>query len=241
MGLGGDIAKDVASGIASTGLLGAIGLVWQHFYGSTPESAYQKAFTPIQLLQWQVWLWAAVTVFLVVFSASTLLRRRPSVVGSEPSGVSLAEPKIAVVTEEAAPYQTTDVQAGQVNSVVRIGVRNVGGKTLSNCKVYIEKIAPPLDSPGGPTLLLDGTGFQLRHDDPEKFIEVAAHWGNHDKFRFSTPLGGGFFDTSLWMDGCTRRTFAIRVAATECERSALFEMCADESKRLHLKFLNYLN
>ncbi|AUT74055.1 hypothetical protein [Paraburkholderia hospita] len=241
MGWGGDVAKDVAKVIISTGALGAIGLVWQHFYGSTPESAYQKAFNPIQLLQWQVWLWAAITVFLVAFGVSALLRRRPSDNGSADDSASTLEPKIAIVTGEAAPYGITDVQAGQVNSSVKIGIKNAGGKTLSNCKVYIEKISPQLNSPGGPSLLLDGTGFQLRHNDPEKFIEVAAHWGNNDKFRFSIPAGVGFFDSSLWMDDDTRRTFAIRVNATECERSALFEIWADESRRLHLKFLNYIN
>ncbi|SFC69760.1 hypothetical protein SAMN04515619_111131 [Collimonas sp. OK412] len=70
---------------------------------------------------------------------------------------------------------------------------------------------------------------------------IAAHWDNHDKFRFSTPLGGGFFDSTQWMDDNTRRTFAIRVTAMECERSALFEILADESRKLHLKFFNYIN
>ncbi|WP_394144567.1 hypothetical protein [Burkholderia multivorans] len=43
------------------------------------------------------------------------------------------------------------------------------------------------------------------------------------------------------MDDTTRRTFALRVTATECERSALFEIWADDSKKLHLKFVNYNN
>jgi hypothetical protein len=151
------------------------------------------------------------------------------------------DPKIEIVTGPSTPYHVTDVHSGHVQSTVRIGIKNAGGKTFSNCKVYIEKISPPTNSPGGTTLLLEGTGFQLRHDDPEKIIDVAAHWDNNDKFRFSTPIGGGFFDTTEWMDDNTRRTFAIRVTATECERSALFEILADESRKLHLKFLNYIN
>jgi hypothetical protein len=151
------------------------------------------------------------------------------------------DPKIEIVTGRTTPYLTTDVHANHVNSTVRLGIKNVGGRTLSNCKVYIENISPPTNSPGGTSLLLDGTGFQLRHDDPQKLVEVAAHWDNHDKFRFSTPIGGGFFDTTQWMDDNTRRTFAIRVVATECERSALFEIWADESRKLHLDFLNYIN
>lgn len=88
-------------------------------------------------------------------------------------------------------------------------------------------------------MLLDGTGFQLRHDDPEKLVEIASHRGNN-KFRFSTPIASGFFDTSQWLDDNTRRTFSIRVNATECKRLARFEIWPDESKRLQLKFLNYI-
>ncbi|CAE6837201.1 DUF4062 domain-containing protein [Paraburkholderia aspalathi] len=149
--------------------------------------------------------------------------------------------KIEINTGPTTPYCVTDVRSGHVQSTVRIGIKNTGGKTLSNCKVYIENISPPTNSPGGTTMLLDGTGFQLRHDDPEKHVEIAAHGDNHDKFRFSTPIGGGFFDTAQWMDDNTRRTFAIRVVATECERSALFEIWADESRKLHLKLLNYVD
>ncbi|MCO1351732.1 hypothetical protein L0Z16_13650 [Burkholderia multivorans] len=231
----------MTKGVVSTGILGAIGLFWQHFYGSTPESAYQKAFAPVVLSQWQVWLWAAITVFLVAFSAATLLRRRSS--DSETPCVSRAalDPKIEIRTDSAPPYHVADVKSGHVESTVKVGIVNAGGGTLSNCKVYIEKISPPTNSPGGTTLLLDGSGFQLRHDDKEKLIEVAVHWDHHDKFRFSTPIGGGFFDTTQWMDDTTRRTFALRVTATECERSALFEIWADDSKKLHLKFVNYNN
>jgi hypothetical protein len=241
MGWGGDIAKDAVKAVVSAAAVAVATLVGQHFYGSTPESAYQKAFIPIQLLQWQVWLWAAITVFLVAFSISTMLRRRPSGGDAVHERHATPDPKIEIRTDATARYHVTDVKGGHVQSTVEVGIRNAGGKTLSNCKVYIEKISPPPDSPGGTSMLLDGTGFQLRHDDPEKFVEVAAHWDNHDKFRFSTPIGGGFFDTTQWMDDNTRRTFAIRVSATECERSALFEIWTDESRRLHLKFLNYLN
>jgi hypothetical protein len=241
MGWGGDIAKDSVKGVVSAAALTVATLAWQRFFGSTPESAYKRASAPIQLSSWEVWLWAAVTVFLVVFIVATLLRRRTQ--GGEmvaASPVAALDPKIEILTGPDVPYHVTDVQSGQVNSTVKIGVKNGGGGILSNCKVYVEKISPSLNSPGGPSLLLDGTGFQLRHDDREKFIEVAAHWGNHDKFRFTTPIGGGFFDTTQWMDDGTRRTFAIRVNATECERSALFEIWPDESKKLHLKFLNYI-
>ncbi|CAJ7430962.1 Uncharacterised protein [Burkholderia pseudomallei] len=156
-------------------------------------------------------------------------------------GQAVLAPKIEIITEPSAPYQVDEILSEHVRSTVKIGIRNAGGNTLSNCKVYIEDISPPTNSPGGPTLLLDGSGFQLRYDDPEKLVDVAAHWDNHDKFRFSTPIGGGFFDTTQLMDERTRRTFSIRVAATQCNRSARFEIWADESKKLHLAFLNYID
>ncbi len=242
MGWGGDIAKDAVKGVVSAAALTAATLGWQHFFGSTPESAYKKASAPIQLLSWEVWLWAAITVFLVVFIAATLLRRRSS--GGE--GVSASEtvaldPKIEIVTGPAAPYQVTQVQGGRVLSTVRVGIRNAGGKTLSNCKVYVEKLSPPLALPGGDTQLLELSAFHLRHDDPEKLMDIAAHWDHVDKFKFSTPPHGGFFEAGNYIEDGVKRTFAVRVSATECERSALFEMWSDDSKRLHLSFVNYIN
>jgi hypothetical protein len=99
MGWGGDIAKDSVKGVVSAAALTVATLVWQHFFGTTPESAFKKASTPIQLLSWEVWLWAAITVFLVVFIAATLLRRRSP--GGEAVGSSLVaalDPKIEIVT-----------------------------------------------------------------------------------------------------------------------------------------------
>lgn len=238
MGWGGDIAKDVTKGVVTTGVLGAIGLVWAHFFGSTPESAFEKASAPIQLALWEVWLWAAITMFLVVFIAATLLRRRSSVGASQ---VAALDPKIEIVTGPDAPYQVTQVQGGRVLSTVRVGIRNAGGKTLSNCKVYVEKLSPPAALPGGDTQLLELSAFHLRHDDPERLVDIAAHWDHVDKFKFSTPPHGGFFEAGNYMEDGVKRTFAVRVTATECERSALFEMWVDDSKRLHLTFVNYIN
>ncbi len=37
------------------------------------------------------------------------------------------------------------------------------------------------------------------------------------------------------------RTFVVRAKATECERSAKFELLTDEARRLHLTFLGYID
>lgn len=227
-----------------TAIVGSVALAIAHIFDGMWDKIRGAAEKPLPLLSWQVWLWVVLTAALAGFSIVPRLRKRPT--GHEAANSSLPSqqeqpPKIEIRTEPASPYQVTDVQAGQVQSTVKIGIRNAGGQTLSNCKVYIEKISPPLSPAGLSSLLLDGTGFQLRRDDPEKFVEVASHWDHHPQFRFSTPLSGAFFNEQLLMDGGSRRTFAIRVAAHECERSALLEIWADESKKLHLKFLNYLN
>ena len=236
-----DIAKDSVKGAVGTGVATGAGLIWQHFYGSSAESAYKKLISPVQLPQWQLWLWGAVTVFLIVFGVSSALRRRTTNGAVAVSSNVAQDPKIEIRTEDRPPYQITDVKSGHVESTVKVGITNAGGKTLSNCKVFIERIAPPPNLPGGDTQLLEGSGFHLRHDDPEKLIDIASHWDHIDKFKFSTPMPGGFFNNALYMEDGLRRTFAVRVVATECERSALFEIETDAAKRLHLKFLNYIN
>lgn len=150
-------------------------------------------------------------------------------------------PKIEMVTHPTTRYHVDEVQSGHVLSTVKIGVRNAGGGTLSNCKVYVEKITPPADMPGADTKLLDSGTFQLRHDDPERLVDVAAHWDHHDKFRFSTPFPGGAFVDPFDMKDIGKRAFVVRVTATECQRSAMFEILTDESKKLHLKFLKYID
>jgi len=154
---------------------------------------------------------------------------------------STLPPKIEMFSDTSERYHVNEIQSGRRLSTVKIGIRNTGGKTLSNCKVYVEQIEPPPDIPGaGSTKLLDTGVFQLRHDDPERLIEIAAHWDHIDQFRFVTPLPGGAFGNPFDLKDIGKRTFAIRVKATECERSAKFELITDDLKRLHLKFLCYI-
>ncbi|GAB3629838.1 hypothetical protein PTE30175_05417 [Pandoraea terrae] len=237
--------------IISAAILGSVSFGWTifaHFYGITWEFVFAEVATlaeyfraSIQLPRWQIWLWAAVTVVLVALAAASILLRRPSTssVSNTSNGRATQPCKIEIHTEQVAPYQMTEVQAGRVLSTVRIGIKNSGGKTLSNCKVYIEKISPPASPLVDTVLLLDGSGFHLRHDDPEKLVEIAAHWDHVEQFRFSNPTSGAFFESMQYMDDATKRTFVVRVDALECKRSALFEIWADESRKLHLKFVNY--
>lgn len=148
-------------------------------------------------------------------------------------------PKIQIHTEQAAPYQVTAPQAGRVLSTVRIGIKNSGGMTASNCKVFVEKVSPPTNAHPDTTLLLDGSGFRMRHDDTEQIVEIAAHWDHVDKFKFNTPHAGGFAEAHQYLDDGPKRSFVIRVQALECQRSAMFNIWTDDARRLHLEFVSY--
>ena len=234
--------KDPVGSKLIAGFIGFV-LVWsaRHFLGASLAEAYEKAREIVQLPRWLLWLWIFATMLLVV-SVSESIRRRRSLSRESDSASQVAlDPKIELVTGPAAPYEVTEVQGGRVLSTVKVGVRNAGGKTLSNCKVFVEKLSPPPNAPMGDTFLLKDD-FYLRYDDPEKLVEIAVHWECANTYRFSTPLPGGYFaDAMFYLETGIKRTFAVRVTATECERSALFEIWADESTRLHLKFLNYIN
>jgi hypothetical protein len=166
---------------------------------------------------------------------------RASSVSALLSQQSALPPKIEMFTDSSERYHVNEMQSGRMLSTVKIGITNAGGKTLSNCKVYVEQITPPPDIPSaGSTKLLDTGVFQLRHDDPERLIDIAAHWEHIDKFRFSAPMPGGTYGDPFDLKDIGKRTFAVRVKATECERSAMFELLTDDAKRLHLTFLSYI-
>jgi hypothetical protein len=154
---------------------------------------------------------------------------------------ALLPPKIDIHTEQTAPYQITVPQSGRVLSTVKIGIKNSGGRTVSNCKVFVEKVSAPTHMHPDAALQLDGSGFHMRHDDPEKIVEIASHWDHVDKFRFSAPVTGGFAESLQYLDDSTKRSFIVRVQALECQRSALFNMWTDDARRLHLEFVSYID
>lgn len=153
----------------------------------------------------------------------------------------LLMPRIEICFEKRSPYEVLDVQHHHTLSTVRIGLRNSGGGALSNCKVYIDKISPEPRIPGDLPILLEGAGFVLRYDDPEKLLDVASHWDHMDKYRFSAPIGGGFADTLSYIDDKPVRTIVIRVVASESQRSATFKISVDETRALHLEYVGYVD
>jgi len=61
----------------------------------------------------------------------------------EPIRLQMREPKIEIGFRSGAPYEISEIIQGRIKSEVRVGIRNSGDSTLSNCRVYIESVSPP--------------------------------------------------------------------------------------------------
>jgi hypothetical protein len=193
------------------------------------------------------WIFASAFGLLFLLSALGLLMRLVPARQWETPG-SFEAPfrqdrkpgSIEISFGSGAPYQETKISQGHVLSTVRIGLSNPGETPLGNCRVYIDKISPEPPLPGGLPILLEGAGFTLRHDDPEKLVDIATHWDHVDKFRFNSPASGGFAETLLFIDDEPARTFVVKIEATGCQRSATFRLSTDDSRALHLDFIGYV-
>ncbi len=153
----------------------------------------------------------------------------------ENSAITIVRPMLEMRFTPGAPYETTTVSNGRTLSTVRIGLKAQDGLSLSNCKLYVEKIAPQPPLPGGLPILLEDQNFSIRHDDPERFVEIASHWNHVDKFRFSSP-GGHWAETMNYIDDDVSRVIELRIKAEpEYEKSVAFRIWTDELKRLHME------
>jgi hypothetical protein len=142
--------------------------------------------------------------------------------------------ELKILSKSGAPYEVTEILHGNVLSTVRIGLKS--RIPISNCKIYIETIAPQPPLYGSLPILLDGGGFIVRSDDPEKLVDVAIQWDHHDsKFRFNSPIGGMFAETLNFIDDDIPRIIEIKVVATELQKTALFKLWTDDTKKLHLE------
>jgi hypothetical protein len=150
---------------------------------------------------------------------------------------STTSPKLDVRFEPWAPYQTAEISHGHTLSTVRIGLVSSDGLTITNCKVYVEKIAPELPMVGGLPILLSDQNFRIRHDDPETLVDIASHWDHMDKFRFKSPHGG-FAETLNYIDDKQSRTIELRIKGQpEYEKSVTFRLWTDENRKLHMERL----
>jgi hypothetical protein len=145
--------------------------------------------------------------------------------------------KLEIRFKPSAPYETASISNGHMLSTVKIGLVATGGLSLSNCKIYVEKISPHPSFPGGFPMLLADQNFTIRHDDPERFVEIASHWDHAKQFRFSSPPGW-WAETLNYIDDSTPYTIELRIKAKpEYEKSAIFRIWTDESKQLHMERL----
>jgi hypothetical protein len=151
-----------------------------------------------------------------------------------PQENAATSPEIELCFEPGTPYETVEISHGHVLSTVRIGLKNVGRSPISNCKVYIDKMSPEAPLPGGLPILLEGGGFVLRHDEPEKHIDIASQWDHVDKFRFNSRLGWSA-ETMNYINNDAERVISVRIEATELQSTALYKIWTDETKKLHLK------
>jgi hypothetical protein len=151
-----------------------------------------------------------------------------------------APPQIEIGFEAGFPYEITELRGEHVFSAVRIGIKNAGGGVLSNCRVFVDRISPMPEIVGGLPLELEEKGFNIRSDDPEKIVEIASHWNHMNQLRFSAPAAT-FAEGINYIDDKNPMTFVVRVAATECQRSATFKLETDTEKALHLRFVGYMS
>jgi hypothetical protein len=156
--------------------------------------------------------------------------------GREPAPTPV-EQTIDIRFDPQPPYETNEISHGRGLSTVRIGLKATG-QAFSNCVVYIEKIAPEPQLPSGLPIRLAGNAPILRPDDPEFLIDVASQWDHVEKFRFAAPLPP--MDASSWyIADDPSRLIEIKVKArsetNEFQKTALFKIWVDASKKLHLE------
>jgi hypothetical protein len=142
--------------------------------------------------------------------------------------------ELEIYFRQGQPYEVIEILHGHVLSTVRIGLKS--RIPISNCKIYIEKIAPEPPLYGSLPILLDGGGFVVRSDDPEKLVDIATQWDHHgSKFRFNSPITGMFAETLGFIDDDIPRTIEIKIISTELQKTALFKIWTDNTKKLHLE------
>ncbi len=215
-------------------------VITQVLSGAWPAAKlFLESSTPVA--NWLIAIAAAGIITPVIYTAWHKASIKKGTSNIAVSAFDTSLPQIEIRHWPAAPYEVSEIQNHHVLSTVRIGLTNPGPRTLSNCRVYVEKISPEPPLPGGLPILLDGANFTLRHDDPEKFIDVAAHWDHVDKFRFSAPVGSVFAEALGYIDSQQERTIVIKVVAIECQQSASFRIWTDNTKAMHLKLIGYVS
>jgi hypothetical protein len=145
-------------------------------------------------------------------------------------------PKIEISSGSGTPYELLEMIGERRKSVVKIGVRNSGDAIASNCAVLIDKLAPKLVHERAYPIKLGIPEFTLRHDDPEKFIEIAEYWAHVGQIRFNEPLGATFSGPLTYFDAGIRYSIVAKIRAAECTRSALFDLWVDSSNQLRLHY-----
>jgi len=147
--------------------------------------------------------------------------------------------KIEIRHKIGEPYEKTEIKSDKIRSTVSIGLKNIGGKTLSNCRVTIDKILPPHPHIHDQVMMLGNTLQTIRMDDPEIYIGVCEYWSHINKFRFLLNEGGlvGPFELN-WIDAIEERMIVIKATSEETHKTSVFKISLDENKILRMKFVS---
>jgi hypothetical protein len=194
-----------------------------------------EELTPIRIIL--VALAGAAISVGFAFGIQWVNSKQAALTTSSPDRTAQPSADLEIRFKPASPYEVSEISRGHGLSTIKIGLKAVG-KTFSNCQIYIEKMAPAPPMPGGfPILLLDNAPM-LRPDDPETLIRVASKWDHVGKYRFTAPLPP--MDSSSWyIDDNPPRLVEIKVTARydagDFQKTALFRIRVDESKKLHLE------
>ncbi len=197
--------------------------------GSRMLTPWIENIIPDQIISW------GPTIVLPIIGIWLFWKTRPETEyrNSKPASHG---PEIEIIHSQRSPYEISDIVSGRRRSAVKIGVKNTGGVTISNCKIFIDKISPEPHLFGGLPINIEGGGFMLRSGDPEQIVEIAVYWNHVGKYRFFGPPPIGLGASANYIDNI-ERDICIRVEALECKRSALYKIWTDDDKILHLKCL----
>lgn len=142
-------------------------------------------------------------------------------------------PEIEIIMHEGAPYEVTGESDGKTLSKIRMGIRNFGDSTITDCKVYIDAIDPMPAAIELPIVLHEGLEMPYRY--PEVLVDIASQWTHTNQYRFSSE------EPSDDLDDETPRTIVVKAEAAQCRRGASFRIWTDKEKRMHIRLISHID
>jgi hypothetical protein len=182
-----------------------------------------------------MWPIVVMALGMIIFGIGAAGYFWPSEISGPQKVAEVTQPTLDIRFEPRTPYETSEVASGHVLSAVKLGLK-AEGRPLLNCSIFIEKMAPEAKIVGGLPIRLEGSGFNLRPDDPEKVLDIAYQWEHMSQFRFSSPIAPVYGGALNYLDDNIERTIEIKIAVgAEFQKTATFKIWTDAAKKLHLQ------